>query len=137
MVAEEKAPLPSTPASTNIHPVAVVPIFAPIIMPMAFASFIMPELTKPTTITVVAEEDCITAVTSEPSKTPLNVVDVSFPNMVSNLLPAMRLSPSPSSVMPKRKNPRPPNNNIAFAMLIAKVKPFSFLAAKIHSECTC
>ena len=57
MVAEEKAPLPSTPARTRIPPVAVVPMLAPMMMPMALASFMIPELTKPTTMTVVAEED--------------------------------------------------------------------------------
>jgi len=37
----------------------------------------MPELTKPTTKTEVAEEDCITAVTPVPSSTPLRGVLVS------------------------------------------------------------
>ena len=118
IVAEENAPLPSTPARTSIHPVAVVPMFAPIIMPMALASFMIPEFTKPTTMTVVAEEDCMTAVTREPSRMPLNVVDVSLPRMVSNLLPATRLRPSPRSDMPKRKKPRPPKREITFAMVI-------------------
>ena len=48
---------PSIPVRLKIHEVAVVPIFAPIIMPTACDSRIMPELTKPTTITVVAEDD--------------------------------------------------------------------------------
>ena len=56
-VAEENLPPPSIPARTRIQPVAVVPILAPMIMPTALASFIIPEFTKPTTITVVAEED--------------------------------------------------------------------------------
>ena len=45
------------PVSDRIHDVIVVPMLAPIIMPTACASFIIPELTKPTTITVVADED--------------------------------------------------------------------------------
>ena len=57
VVVDEKPPLPSTPARTSIQPVAVVPILAPMIMPIALASFIRPELTKPTTITVVADDD--------------------------------------------------------------------------------
>ena len=36
--------------------VVVVPMFAPIITPIAWVRFIMPVLTKPTTITVVAVE---------------------------------------------------------------------------------
>ena len=38
------------------HPVTVVPIFAPMITPIAWVRFIIPALTKPTTMTVVAEE---------------------------------------------------------------------------------
>ena len=41
----------------RIHPVTLVPRMAPMTMPMAWFTFIMPELTKPTTITEVAEED--------------------------------------------------------------------------------
>ena len=47
--------------------VAVVPRFAPIISPTACDSFMMPELTRPTAITVAAEDDCITAVTAVPN----------------------------------------------------------------------
>ena len=38
-------------------PVMVVPILAPMITQTAFSNFISPEFTKPTTITVVADED--------------------------------------------------------------------------------
>ena len=48
---------PLSPDKDNIHAVTVVPIFAPIITPMAEWSFMMPAFTKPTSITVVAEED--------------------------------------------------------------------------------
>ena len=41
---------------------------------MACSSFIMPEFTKPTTITDVAEEDWITAVTPVPSSSPFTGV---------------------------------------------------------------
>ena len=41
----------------KIHAVTVVPTFAPIITPTARDKLIIPELTKPTTITVVADED--------------------------------------------------------------------------------
>ena len=44
----------------------VVPIFAPIITPIACVKFIRPVLTKPTTITVVAEELCISVVMRKP-----------------------------------------------------------------------
>ena len=72
MVAEDT----STPARTSSQPVAVVPMLAPMIMPIAFDSFIMPELTKPTTMTVDAEEDWMAAVTTVPKRTPFRVVEV-------------------------------------------------------------
>ena len=40
-----------------IHPVTLVPRIAPSTMPMACRKDIIPELTKPTTMTLVAEED--------------------------------------------------------------------------------
>ena len=40
-------------------------------MPTACVSFMMPEFTKPTTMTVVAEDDWITAVTPAPKRTAL------------------------------------------------------------------
>lgn len=69
---------PSMPVRLKIQEVIVVPTLAPIITPMARESFIMPELTKPTTITVVADEDCITAVTKAPTIKPLKVLEVIF-----------------------------------------------------------
>ena len=48
---------PSMPERLRIQEVIVVPTLAPIIIPIAWRSFIIPEFTKPTTITVVAEED--------------------------------------------------------------------------------
>ena len=53
-------PTPSPPemeAVLSNQAVTVVPMLAPIIMLMVCPSFIMPEFTKPTSITVVAEED--------------------------------------------------------------------------------
>ena len=49
----------------------VVPILAPMIIHTAWRRVIMPELTKPTTITEVAEEDWMMAVTPVPRSTPL------------------------------------------------------------------
>ena len=47
---------PSIPARLSTHAVTVVPMFAPMIMLMACFSVISPELTNPTTMTVVADE---------------------------------------------------------------------------------
>ena len=48
---------PVMPAKDKIHAVTAVPTLAPMMMPTVCSSFITPEFTKPTTITVVAEED--------------------------------------------------------------------------------
>ena len=90
----------SIPVRLNIHDVIVVPILAPIITPTACSSFIMPELTKPTTITVVAEDDCITAVTPAPKSTALTGLEVSFSSIFSSFPPDAPVSPSPSRSIP-------------------------------------
>ena len=46
----------SIPARLSIQAVTVVPMLAPIMTWMDWRSVIMPEFTKPTTMTVVAEE---------------------------------------------------------------------------------
>ena len=48
--------LPLMPARLNSHAVTVVPTFAPMITLMACRSVMSPEFTKPTTMTVVADE---------------------------------------------------------------------------------
>ena len=90
----------SIPARLRIHEVIVVPILAPIIMPTAWFSFIIPELTNPTTITVVAEEDCITAVTTAPSNTARDVLDVNFSSIPSSFPPDVLARPSPIMCIP-------------------------------------
>ena len=88
-------PEPSRYERHKIHPVILVPIFAPIMMLIACATFIIPEFTKPTIITVVAPDDCIMAVTTVPSSSPFAGVLVSLYSMFSILLPAtfFKLSP--------------------------------------------
>ena len=44
------------PARLRNHAVTVVPTFAPMMTLMAWRSVISPEFTKPTTMTVVADE---------------------------------------------------------------------------------
>lgn len=70
------------PLRLRIHAVTVVPMFAPIITPTACPSCISPEFTKPTTITVVAADDWMTAVTATPSSSPFIVLLVSFDSML-------------------------------------------------------
>ena len=47
----------SMPARLRTHAVIVVPMFEPMIMPTDCPSFRIPELTRPTSMTVTAEED--------------------------------------------------------------------------------
>ena len=49
--------LPPMSEREMIQPVILVPMIAPIIMDIACFIFIIPEFTKPTTITDVADED--------------------------------------------------------------------------------
>ena len=121
MVAVEKrlaAPEDPTLARLRIQPVAVVPMLAPMMMAMAWGSRMMPEFTKPTTITVVAEEDWITAVTKAPSSTPFSGVEVRRPRVVSSLPPATFFRESPMRDMPKRKKARPPSRVMMEARFI-------------------
>lgn len=62
---------PSREDRQMIQPVTLVPRIAPMTMPMACLTFMTPEFTKPTTMTDVAEEDWMMAVTPVPSRTPL------------------------------------------------------------------
>ena len=47
----------SIPERDKIQEVAVVPMLAPMMTPTAWDNFMIPEFTKPTTMTVVAEDD--------------------------------------------------------------------------------
>ncbi len=72
----------------SIKAVAVVPILAPIIRPTELCRDIIPEFTKPSTITEVAAEDCIIAVIPVPRRTPFIGFAVRFSRTDLNLPPA-------------------------------------------------
>ena len=101
--------LPSMPERLKIHAVTVVPILAPMMTPMDWRSVIKPELTKPTTITVVAEELWITAVTPSPASKPFSRLWVIFSSKGRRLLPARRSSACPIRLMPNRNRHSPPS----------------------------
>ncbi len=98
--------------SATIHPVILVPRIAPITIPIAWRTFIIPELTKPTTITEVAEEDWITAVTPVPSRMPLRGVLLKRYSTSSSLLPATFFKFSPMNAMPNKNSATPPRSAI-------------------------
>ena len=110
-------------------PVMVVPMLAPMITPTAWRSVIMPEFTKPTTITVVAEEDCITAVMTPPTSTPKMGLDVRRSKMRFIRLPAAASKPEPIICIPYRKSPRPPSSINKFVIVIPQFPLLSHVLA--------
>ena len=84
---------PLMPLRLKSQAVTVVPMLAPMITPMACRSAMRPEFTKPTTITVVAEDDCITEVIPNPVRTPLKGFEVILESRVRSLLPAAFCNP--------------------------------------------
>ena len=98
----------SIPARLKIHAVTVVPIFAPMMTLIDCLSVMSPEFTKPTTITVVADELWITAVTARPVNSPANLFVVNRPRSNFSPFPARLSRAWPISVMPNRNRHRPP-----------------------------
>ena len=98
----------SRPLRLNIQAVTVVPMLAPMITLMAWVSVISPELTKPTTMTVVAEDDWMMAVTPRPVSRPTHLPVVSLPSSALRLPPARFSNASPIRFMPNRNRDRPP-----------------------------
>ena len=75
--------------------VMVVPMLAPMITPVAWARSMIPALMKPMTMTVVADEDWMTTVTTVPIRNPIIGLRVSFSSRSFILEPAARFRPSP------------------------------------------
>ena len=114
------------PVRLSIHDVTVVPIFAPMMIPTACLSFMMPEFTSPTTITVVADDDWITPVTAAPSRTPFIGVDVSFSSIFSSLPPAVLARPSPITFIPYKNIASPPRRDNTLKISISFVSLLHF-----------
>lgn len=74
-------------------------------------SVIIPELTKPTTMTVVAEDDCMIAVITAPTKTPRYRFVVRRSKICFILFPAAASIPWLIIFIPYRKSAKPPNND--------------------------
>ena len=108
------APINTNSGATSPIPTAsrtpfiVAPILAPIIMPTVCERVIRPEFTKPTSITVVADDDWISAVIKVPIITPLNVVEVNFSISLFIFSPAAASRPLLIRFIPNKNIPRPP-----------------------------
>ncbi len=97
--------------SDTRKPVTVVPMLAPIMMGVACIRVIIPAFTKPSTMTVVAEELWITAVTAVPIPTPTNFLFDILSNIFRSLLPATASRLRPKAFIAMRKTPRPPKKS--------------------------
>ena len=102
----------SIPATESIHAVSVVPMFEPIMTPIVCPSFIIPEFTRPTSMTVIAEEDWIAIVIPAPRARAVNLLSVARLSIFSSLLPDIFSSPEDITCIPYRKNANPPSKVI-------------------------
>lgn len=121
----KKFPL-SIPVRLKSQDVTVVPIFAPMMMPTAWVSFIIPEFTKPTTMTVVADDDWMIAVTPAPKRTALIGFDVSFSRILSSLPPESFFETFPHSLH-SVKEQREPAKHRQYTKKIHKFPLFKFI----------
>ncbi len=98
----------SMPVALNIQAVRVVPMLEPMMTLTVWLSSIMPELTRPTSITVMAEEDWMAMVITAPRARPFQGLEVIERRMDSSLPPTIFSSPAESTCIPYKKNARPP-----------------------------
>ena len=86
----------------------------------------IPELTRPITITMVPALDWITAVIRAPSSTPRRVEAVSFCRILCILPPATRSRPEPMMDIPYKNSAMPPSSWIAsLAVIISSLEGLS------------
>ena len=96
------------PLRLNIQAVTVVPTFAPMMTLIDCFRVMSPELTKPTTMTVVADELCMIAVMPSPVKKPVIFVLVIFDSRLLSFPPALFSRACPITPIPKRNRQSPP-----------------------------
>ena len=92
--------LPSIPDRDRIHAVSVVPISEPKITPTVCGSSMIPELTKPMSMTVIAEDDWMAIVITAPIVRPLNGLSVALRRSFSSLPPAVFFNDSDKMRIP-------------------------------------
>ena len=104
---------------------------APMMIHTACFKVIMPELTKPTTITVVAEEDWTTAVMPAPTATPRKRLAVSFSRMRFMRLPAAASRPELIICIPYRNSASPPSRPRIPATLKGRLPFLPFISLPV------
>ena len=95
------------PVRLKSQAVRVVPMLAPKITLRVWEKCMMPELTRPTSMTVEAEDDCMAMVITAPSPRLMRGLAVIFFRVPSSLPPERRSRLWLMTCMPKRKNARP------------------------------
>ena len=121
------------PERLRIHAVTVVPMFDPMMTPTDWPSSMMPEFTRPTSMTVIAEEDWIAIVMPMPSKRLLKRLEVMERSTRSSRPPTIFSRLVDSRCMPYRKNARPPNSVITENMSIEFAAP-SFAGTTVFAK---
>lgn len=96
------------PRADMIHAVTVVPILAPIMTPIDWVSVRRPAFTKLTTITVVADEDWMSAVINIPVSTPVTLFVVIAVSIRRKLSPANFCRPSLMIFIPYKNSAKEP-----------------------------
>ena len=103
---------PSMPDRERIQAVRVVPTLEPMMTPTVCPSSMMPEFTRPTSITVMAEEDWMAMVMPAPSSRLLKRLSVIRFSSCSRRPPASFSRLEDMVDIPKRKNASPPHRVI-------------------------
>ena len=119
---------PSIAFRDRTHAVIVVPRLEPMIRLIALLSSIIPELTRPTERTVIAEEDCTIAVTSVPNRNAKNQLFVSFPIKRLSAPPVSIVRESLSLFIPARNSASPANIEVTIIKASTKVMSIEFLS---------
>ena len=112
--------------------VMVVPIFVPMMMPTACARFSSPALMKPITITVLALEDWITAVTPAPASSATKRFCEKKRRIPFIRSPATFCRPSLIICIPHTKIANPAN---AFSISVQKFRPITSTEIPRLSNC--
>ena len=99
--------------NATIWAVTVVPMLAPMMMPMDWDIDSSPAVMNPTTRTVVTEDDWITAVTKAPVRAPVKRLVVRRARICFIRSPATALRASAIRSIPNRNRARPPNRPTA------------------------
>ena len=99
----------SMPVRDSSHAVRVVPILEPMMMPMVCPISMTPEFTRPTSMTVIAEEDWMAMVMPAPSSRLLMGLEGMRLSSRSSLPPAIFSRLLDMTVMPYKKKASPPH----------------------------